>query len=144
MPVDQKIAVRGVFVLADSGLDDRRVLERRKSERRIVARSFGDRRGDDARLSVGINRFSVMVRGDLQAALVAGGHAEEENLLPAREDARAQQRGKNLAEPRTAGKDERPSRDGFAATGFDADDAAGSAGCFHLRNAVRDAATGSV
>src|SRR5215467_10974241 len=146
--VDQEVAVRRVFVLADSRFDDGRVFEGRETMRHIVARLLGHPGADDPRLHVGIDHFAVKVQSDLQAALVdvrgtvefvlhkepcwecvrgkarvTGRHSEKELLLAGGKNARAKQRGEDFAEPGATGKHERPGSNGFAAAAFDGGDA---------------------
>ena len=73
--VDQKIAVRGVLVLADARLDERRVRERRDSLGQKAAHLFERLRGRHALRRVGVELRAVAVERDLDAAAFQIGQA---------------------------------------------------------------------
>src|ERR1700722_10773269 len=129
MPIDQKIAARSIFVLADARLDDRRIAQRRESPRHVLSHFFSGSFANNARLRVRIDDCSVLVERNLESARldvrhpvsfvilkherwkrrgskprVAGRHSEEINLLPRRENALAENIGKKFAKPRAAPK----------------------------------------
>src|SRR5579859_5448714 len=78
MTVDQEIAVRSVFVLADARFDDRRVAQGGEATAQIIAHEAESFAGN-ALDAIGINRRAVTVAGDFHAAVFEIGHAV--NLL---------------------------------------------------------------
>src|SRR5579872_3424767 len=74
MAVDQEIAVRGVFVLADARFDDGRVAQGGEAAAQIIAHKR-KRFAGNAFDAVGINGRSVTVAGDFDAAVFEIGHA---------------------------------------------------------------------
>src|SRR5580704_369349 len=144
MPVDQKIAVRCIFVLADARLDHWRIPHGRKTAGHIFLNYFRFCRCRQARLRVGIDALAVMIERNFQPAafnvrhpvilillkkprrqsrrsksLISWGHAEEENFLPARKNSVPKNFGENFAEPRSTSEDKLPRRNRFAVAAFD-------------------------
>lgn len=131
MAVDQKIAGGGVFVLADARFEQRRVGQSREALAQQRARAPQRRWGEFAAAGFWIERGAVRIEGQLEAAAVQrgdrvgsftprdpGGHgseggrrAEVEHFLPRGADAAAQNPGKQLREPGTAGVYDRAGAD---------------------------------
>src|SRR5271156_146926 len=131
MPVDDQVIVRAVFVLADAGLNQRRVFHRRKAEGDVIANRFqsgfahysfsGSRIelrasrivGDLESTSVGgwdaIDEVVAIVGPDWQLrfrkTIVPGGCAEEKDILFRGPNAGPNRFRKELAQPGTAGED---------------------------------------
>ena len=132
-----EVAVRGVLVLADPGLHDRRVLQARGSARPRTPAPAGHRLGGDHALAVvGVEGGTVSVGRDLEAPALEVGHAVEVSGSKSIQVGMAggakrgspggtpkkktcwrvgkmrppSGLGHHLAEPRTAGEDERRSR----------------------------------
>ncbi len=145
MAVDQEIAVPCILVLANARLNDGCVLERRNVFLQIGAQALLRNLADDTLTAVGIELHSVLVKRDLEAAVLnvwqrvrtvrmrmvqpsrhlahaecfVVRRAEEENFLAGGEDTLAQKLGKQFGQPGSAGKDECASGDGFAQSGLD-------------------------
>ena len=143
MLINQKIAIGGVFVLADARFDDGGVFQGGKPAREKFF-CGGDAFGSsDARLRVGIDGGAVAIVGDFEAASFEIGHAvefvaqdeprgqcgrlearvggrdaEEENFLSRNEDAIANEVGEEFGEPRAARENEFRGGDIFAADGL--------------------------
>src|SRR5262249_33823567 len=131
MPVQQKVMVGAVLVLAHAGLDHRRILQSRKPLRDVLPRGLERGRRGPA-VAVGrIERCAARVVGDLETAtpvarnpvheardfapdgeilvrkaVISSGRAEEEDVLARRSDDLAEQVGKDPGEPRPAREDE--------------------------------------
>src|SRR5215469_11709254 len=159
MPVNQKISIPSVFVLANTGLHHRRILQRRESPRNI-----GTRPGDclwayDAGLCVGIRHLAVSISREFQPTAlqvrhsiyfvglkqpgrqtrsrksrIAWWNAKEKHFLPSWENAWSEQLRENFAEPRAAGKDKLPAGNMLAMRGFDAINAVAPRGRRDLRD----------
>src|SRR5579863_3647932 len=151
MPVDQKISVGSIFVLADARLDHRRIAHCRKTAGNVFLNHFSLGRRRQARLRVGIDALSMMVERNLQPAAfdvrhsvilvflkepgrqswrresrVSRRHAKKENFLPAWKNAMPKNLGKNVAEPRPACENELPRRNRLAVAAFYAGQLAGA------------------
>src|SRR5580692_4005261 len=143
MPVNQKVSVRRIFILAHTRLDYRSISHCRKTAGHIFPHHFRFRSRRQARLRVGIDALSMMIERNLQPAafnvghpviliflkkpcrqswwresLISSGHAEKENLLPARKDAVPKNFGENFAKPRAAGKNKLPRRNCLSVAAF--------------------------
>src|SRR5262249_41908997 len=135
MPVDQEVMIRAVFVLADPGLDDRRLFQRWKAPRDALPRRFECSRQGPAVAGGRIERRAAGIVGNLETApLVAGNpvhearhfepdgkvalgepgipgrRTEEENVLAGRGDELSQYAWKDLRQPGTAREDEEVGR----------------------------------
>ena len=71
MPVDDEVTVGSLLVLADAGLDQRRVFQGREAEANIFANVFQRFRTDHALAIGGIEGRAARVVGDLESAAVA-------------------------------------------------------------------------
>src|SRR6267142_4611121 len=139
MPVNQKITIRTVFVLANTRLDDRRVFQYRKAPCHILSNDFRHLRRHDPRLRVRIYQPSMLVKRNLQSPsldvrhsihqlllkqpggqrrrrkpCIARRNAEEEHFLSRRKDSRAEKFWEYFSKPRATSKHEL-SRDDFLA-----------------------------
>src|SRR6266436_3020290 len=151
MPVDQKIPVRTVFVLAHTRFDNRRILQCRESPRHVLSHHLRHLRRNNPRLRVRINSLPMLVKGNLQSSSfdvrhsinqvflkqpsrqrrcrkprIARGNPKEKHFLSRREYPRLKNVRKNFSKPRPARKNKIPRRDFFAATCFYFVNAAGS------------------
>src|SRR5256884_122778 len=164
VPINQEIAARGVFVLADTRFYNGRVAERGKPPRHVRAHCFGHFRRNDSGLRVRIHTFAVLVEGNFQPAALDVRHAvhqillkqprwqrrrskprfsrrypEKENFLPRWKNARAQRIREDLAEPSAACKNKLPGRNPFALVRGDMLDAPGFSRIRRLRGAIGNA-----
>src|SRR5687767_11891510 len=75
MPVDQEVAVRAIFILADFGADHRRSFQERETA--VAEGDYLVERGAGwlARLGVGVDRYAMHVMGELDAAPLQVGEA---------------------------------------------------------------------
>src|SRR5438105_8444398 len=130
MTVDQEVAVRGVLVLADAAFNHGCIYHGGKKMFNVPAVFLQPFRGGDAPARVGVKRRTVPVNRHLEASVlevghavslivaqvdpsrqrgrleprITGWHAEEEDLLPRRKYAAAEQARKHLGQPGTAGE----------------------------------------
>src|SRR5437016_5150475 len=164
VPINQEIAARGVFVLADTRFYNGRVAERGKPPRHVRPHCFGHFRRNDSGLRVRIHTFAVLVEGNFQPAALDVRHAvhqillkqprwqrrrskprfsrrypEKENFLPRWKNARAQHIREDLAEPSAACKNKLPGRNPFALVRGDMLDAPGFSRIRRLRGAIGNA-----
>src|SRR5579872_3643852 len=160
MAVDQEIAVRGVFVLADARFDDGRVAQGGEAATQIIAHER-KRFAGNALDAVGINGRSVTVAGDFDAAVLEIGHAvnllsdiepsgkiagsvafvsrrraEEINFLARRENPVAEKLRENPGQPGAASENVIVSAQTLAAPRGERLDAAAAGGCFHFRDLI--------
>src|SRR5262245_11259324 len=75
MAVDQEIAVRSVFVLADARFDERGARQRRKPPGHKRARHLERVFGHLALGGVGVNRFAVTIEREFEASIFQVRHA---------------------------------------------------------------------
>src|ERR1700719_957795 len=75
VPVDQKITVGSIFVLAHTRFHDRRVCQGREALRHVGAYALEGFRGHHTCLSIRINAFAVTIESDLEAARFQVRHA---------------------------------------------------------------------
>src|SRR4029077_19271450 len=136
MAIDEEVPIRGVFVLANARLDNRRLCEGREAACDKTPRPLHPFWRGQAGLCVGVHALAMCVAGKFQAACldvrhavglflleqpcwqrgsrktrIAGGCAEEEYFLPSGEDSLAKHSRNPLAEPRTTRKHELASGD---------------------------------
>src|SRR5713226_673668 len=129
MPVDQKISVPSIFVLAYSHLHNRRPAQPRKPLLHKTPRFFRAFRTRQTRLRIRIHALAVPVHRDLQPpafqirrpvnlillkqprrqrrrrkSRISRGHAKEKHFLPARENPSPQNLRKKFPQPCPAGK----------------------------------------
>src|SRR6266568_1001995 len=139
MPVDQKIPVRSIFVLANARFHNRRILQRRKSPRNILSNHLCHRHRNNPGLRIRINSLPMLVKRNLQPPSLDVRHSidqvflkqpcrhcrwrkpcirrrssEEEDFLPRGKDSRAENVRENFAKPRTARKNKLPGGNPFA------------------------------
>src|SRR3984893_5666738 len=137
--VDQKIAIRSVFVLAHARLDDGRVCQSREAFCHVGAHALDGFRRNHARLRIGVNALAVTVECDLEATrfkvrhavhfvrlnqpsrkrprgklVVSRRHAKKEHLLAAGEYTRAKNFRKYFSQPRATGKNKLSRRNSLA------------------------------
>src|SRR5277367_5052407 len=169
MPVDQKIAVGSVFVLAHPRLHHRRISQSREAHAHIFLHDFGFRSRRQTRLRVGIDALSVMIERNLQPAAlnvrhsvvliflkqpcwqgrwresrVSRRHAKKEDFLPARENSLSKNLGKHFAEPGSASKYKLSGRNRFSVAASDARETPSSARRLNQRNPKLDSQLDSI
>src|SRR5205807_10305598 len=130
MAIDQKVAVRSVFVLTDAAFDDRCVLHSRQSQSKQASHFCQSLCGRNSIAVVSIERRAMSIDRDLDAAsidvgqavsfrfeidpgwhrrrsksIVANGTFKIENFLTRWMNAPRQQIGKHLRQPWPAGED---------------------------------------
>src|SRR5713101_3145095 len=133
MPVDQKIPVRGILILANARFNNRRILQCWEPPRHILLRHLRHRGRNDPRLRVRINALAMLVKRNLQSAPLDVRHSinqvflkqpsrqrrtckshiacrntEEKYFLPRRENPCAENVRENFAKPRATRKHELP------------------------------------
>src|SRR5260370_664564 len=139
MPVDQKLSVPSIFVLAYARLHNRRPAQPRKPLLHKTPRFFRAFRTRQTRLRVRINALAVPVHRDLQPpafqirhpvnlillkqprrqrlprkSRIPRAHAQEKHFLPARENPSPQNLRKKFPQPCPAGKHKRVRLDALA------------------------------
>src|SRR5712692_225975 len=131
VPIDDEVIIRAVFVLADTRLQQRRVLQPRKSEAKVLADRLEPVGAHRAVARGGIEFGSMRIIRNLEAApfvsgnavneslamigpyrqlglreaVVSGGRAEEKHVLLSHADAIANGSRKKFAQPRSACED---------------------------------------
>src|SRR4030095_12483075 len=78
MPIDQEVAIRAVFVLADARVDQRTVRDCRKASLHVLAYTSDRLRGRRATADVGIDRRAMLIVCDLEAACFEVRHPIED------------------------------------------------------------------
>ena len=78
MPVEKKVAVRGLLVLADASLNQRRVFQGREAEADVFANFSQCLRTDHALSLRGIEVRPAGIVGNLESAAIAAGNAVAE------------------------------------------------------------------
>src|SRR5712692_508711 len=131
VPIDDEVIIRAVFVLADTRLQQRRVLQPRKSEAKVLADRLEPVGAHRAVARGGIEFGSARIIRNLEAApfisgnavneslamigpyrqlglreaIVTGGRAEEKHVLLGHAEAIANGPRKKFAQPRSASED---------------------------------------
>src|SRR5579871_1786147 len=139
MTIDQEIAVRTVFVLANACFGDFRARERWEPVGDIGTHFLDHLWRDQARLRIGIDALAMTIEGDFEAArfdirhtvkqifleepsgqrgrsetVVARRHSKKKDFLARGENARAEKVRKTLGEPSSARENELRGLDRFA------------------------------
>src|SRR5216684_7682576 len=161
MPVDQKISIPRIFVLADPRLHNRRAAQRRKPLLHKTPRLFRAFRARQARLRIWINALPVSVHCNFQPSALQIRHpinliflkqprrqrrrrksriprrnAKEKHLLPAGKNPRAQNVRKNFPKPSPARKHKRVRLDALAGIRRDCRNRSRASRLRNLRNPI--------
>src|ERR1700730_3481230 len=154
--VDQKIAIRSVFVLAHARLDDGRVCQGREAFCHVGAHALDGFNRHHTRLRIGVNALAVTVQCDLEAPrfkvrhavhfvrliqpsrkrprgklVVSRRHAKKEHLLAAGKYTRAKNFREYFSQPRATGKNKLSRRNSLAIASRNSSYAAAS--CVNLK-----------